>query len=106
MEVLRLVPRAGLWLYSPVYIEAVPNRHSPPAILLRESYREGGKVCKRRLCNLSDWASAHIEGLGGVLKGGTVIPPGSPRGASIRMPMASYAGQIACYVHGSSPGLD
>ncbi len=44
MEVLRLVPRAGLWLYSPVYIEAVPNRHSPPAILLRESYREGGKV--------------------------------------------------------------
>jgi hypothetical protein len=56
------------------YFEAVPNRNSPPAILLRESYREGGKVLKRTLCNLSDWPTAHIEGLRGVLKGGTVIP--------------------------------
>jgi transposase len=59
-----------------MYIEAVPNRNSPPAILLRESYREGGKVRKRTLCNLSDWSPAHIEGLRGVLKGGTVIPTG------------------------------
>jgi transposase len=57
-----------------MYIEAVPNRNSPPAILLRESYREGGKVRKRTLCNLSDWPPSHIEGLRGVLKGGTVIP--------------------------------
>jgi DDE family transposase len=57
-----------------MYIEAVPNRNSPPAILLRESYRENGKVRKRTLCNLSDWPAAHIEGLRGVLKGGTVIP--------------------------------
>jgi hypothetical protein len=57
-----------------MYIEAVPNRNSPPAILLRESYREGGKVRKRTLCNLSDWPAAHVEGLRGVLKGGTVIP--------------------------------
>jgi transposase len=56
-----------------MYIEAVANRNSPPAILLRESYREGGKVRKRTLCNLSDWPAAHIEGLRGVLKGGTVI---------------------------------
>src|SRR6201985_2591806 len=56
-----------------MYIEAVPNRNSPPAILLRESYRERGKVRKRTLCNLSDWPAAHIEGLRGVLKGGTVI---------------------------------
>ncbi|MGH7072320.1 MAG: hypothetical protein ACREFO_20235, partial [Acetobacteraceae bacterium] len=50
-----------------------PN--SPPAILilLRESYREDGKVRKRILCNLSDWPAATIEGLRGVLKGGTVI---------------------------------
>jgi transposase len=41
---------------------------------LRESYRENGKVRKRTLCNLSDWPVAHIEGLRGVLKGGTVIP--------------------------------
>jgi hypothetical protein len=58
-----------------MYIESVPNRNSPPAILLRESYRESGKVRKRTLCNLSDWPVAHIEGLRGVLKGGTVIAP-------------------------------
>jgi hypothetical protein len=57
-----------------MYIESVPNRNSPPAILLRESYRENGRVLKRTLCNLSDWPLAHIEGLRGVLKGGTVIP--------------------------------
>jgi transposase len=57
-----------------MYIEAVPNRNSPPAVLLRESYRESGKVRKRTLCNLSDWPVAYVEGLRGVLKGGTVIP--------------------------------
>jgi transposase len=58
-----------------MYIESVPNRNSPPAILLRESYRDNGKVRKRTLCNLSDWPAAHVEGLRGVLKGGTVIAP-------------------------------
>jgi transposase len=57
-----------------MYIETVPNRNSPPAILLRESYRLDGKVRKRTICNLSGWQPAHIEGLRGVLKGGTVIP--------------------------------
>jgi transposase len=57
-----------------MYIESVPNRNSPPAVLLRESYREDGKVRKRTLCNLSDWPKVHVEGLRGVLKGGTVIP--------------------------------
>jgi transposase len=59
-----------------MYIESVPNRSSPPAILLRESYRRDGKVHKRTLCNLSGWSPAHVEGLRGVLKGGTVIPAG------------------------------
>jgi transposase len=59
-----------------MYIEAVPNRNSAPAILLRETYREGGRICKRTLCNLSHWPAAHVEGLRGVLKGGTVIPAG------------------------------
>jgi hypothetical protein len=59
-----------------MYIDLVPNRNSPPAILLRESYRRDGKVHKRTLCNLSDWPTAHVEGLRGVLKGGTVIPAG------------------------------
>ena len=50
-----------------------PKPESPPAILLRESYRQDGKVRKGTLCNLSGWPTAHIEGLRGVLKGGTVI---------------------------------
>ena len=57
-----------------MYIEAVPNRNSPPAVLLRETYRHNGKICKRTLCNLSHWPTSHVEGLRGVLKGGTVIP--------------------------------
>jgi transposase len=58
-----------------MHVETIPNRNSPPAILLRESYREGGKVRKRTLCNLSHWEPAHIEGLKAILKGGTVISP-------------------------------
>src|SRR5260370_22188438 len=57
-----------------MYIEAVPNRSSPPAILLRESYREAGKVKKRLLLNLSDWPHERIAGFKALLKGGTVIP--------------------------------
>src|SRR5260370_40288388 len=57
-----------------MYIEAVRNRGSPPAILLRESYREAGKVKKRTLLNLSDWSHERIAGFKGLLKGGTVMP--------------------------------
>jgi hypothetical protein len=59
-----------------MYIEAVPNRNSPPAILLRESYRVGGKIKKRTLLNLSDWSPDLVEGLRALLKGGAVLPPG------------------------------
>ena len=57
-----------------MYIESVRNRDSPPAILLRESYREGGKVKKRTLLNLSDWPRERIAGFKALLKGGVVIP--------------------------------
>ena len=57
-----------------MYIEAVPNRNSPPAILLRESYRVGAKIKKRTILNLSDWPSELVEGLRTLLKGGTVTP--------------------------------
>ena len=56
-----------------MYIESVPNRNSPPAILLRESYRDGGKVKKRTLANLSKWPPTLIEGLRTLLKGGRAI---------------------------------
>lgn len=44
-----------------MYITAVPNRSSPPAILLRESYRQDGKVKTRTICNLSDWPKAKLD---------------------------------------------
>src|SRR5260370_14973182 len=70
-----LVVQVGSDRYdAPMYIEAVPNRDSPPAILLRESYREAGKVKKRTLLNLSDWPHERIARFKALLKGGTVIP--------------------------------
>ena len=56
-----------------MYIESVPNRNSPPAVLLRESYRDAGKVKKRTLANLSKWPPALVEGLRVLLKGGTAV---------------------------------
>jgi len=57
-----------------MYIESVPNRDSPPAILLRESYREDGKVRKRTLANLSCLPADVIEGLKVLLRGGVAVP--------------------------------
>ena len=56
-----------------MYIEAVPNRGSPPAILLRESFRENGRVRKRTLANLSDWPTPLVEGFRTLLKGGVAV---------------------------------
>ena len=58
-----------------MYVTRVPNRGSPPAILLRESYRAGGKVRTRTLANLSRWSEAKIEALRRVLKGEAVVAP-------------------------------
>ena len=52
-----------------MYVARVPNRGSLPAILLRESYREAGKVKNRTLANLSAWPEARVDGLSRVLKG-------------------------------------
>jgi transposase len=68
-----------------MHIQVIPNRGSPPAILLRESYREGGKVKKRTLLNLTHWPPDLLEGFKALLKGGTVIPaPASPEVFTIR----------------------
>ena len=56
-----------------MYIEAVPNRGSPPAILLRQSLRENGRVRKRTLANLSDWPTPLVEGFRTLLKGGVAV---------------------------------
>jgi transposase len=52
-----------------MYIATIPNRNSPPAILLRQAYRENGKVKNRTLANLSHWQSARIEALRRALRG-------------------------------------
>jgi len=57
-----------------MYVERVPNRNSPPAILLRESYRAGDKIKKRTLANLSDWPAAKIDALRRVLRDEAVAP--------------------------------
>jgi hypothetical protein len=56
-----------------MYIESVPNRGSPPAILLRESFRTEGRVRKRTLANLSAWPSQLVEGFRTLLKGGVAV---------------------------------
>jgi hypothetical protein len=57
-----------------MYVERIPNRNSPPAVLLRESYREDGKIRKRTLANLSDWPSAKVEALRRVLRDEPAAP--------------------------------
>lgn len=56
-----------------MYIERVKNRNSPPAVLLRESYRQDGKVLKRTIANLSKWPEDLVEGLQVLLHGGMAI---------------------------------
>jgi hypothetical protein len=57
-----------------MYIDVVPNRNSPPAVLLREAFREAGKVRKRTLANLSSWPPAQVETLRQVLRGQALVP--------------------------------
>lgn len=58
-----------------MYVESVPNRNSPPAILLRQASRVGGKIAKRTLANLSAWPPLQVESLRRLLKGETVVSP-------------------------------
>ena len=58
-----------------MYVEVVPNRSSRPAILLREGWREGKKVCKRTLANLSDWPAQKVAALRLVLKDEPLVSP-------------------------------
>src|SRR5437773_1940893 len=57
-----------------MHIHIVPNRGSPPAVLLRESYRDGAQVRKRTLANLSSLSSAQVEAIRAVLRGETLQP--------------------------------
>ena len=56
-----------------MYIEKIPNRKSTPCILVRESYRQGNKVHKRTLANITHLSDEVINGIGKLLKGGQII---------------------------------
>ena len=58
-----------------MYIESVPNRSSPPAILLREGWRDGKKTHKRTLANLSEWPAHKIETFRRLLRDEVLVSP-------------------------------
>jgi transposase len=58
-----------------MYIDVVPNRNSRPAVLLREAWREGKKVKRRTVANLTSWPEEKVEALRRVLRGETVVTP-------------------------------
>src|SRR5215470_4217715 len=58
-----------------MYIATVPNRNSPPAILLREGWREGNKTRQRTLANLSHWPQEKIESLRRLLRDESLVSP-------------------------------
>ena len=75
-----------------MYVVRVPNRESPPAILLRESYREAGKVKNRTLANLSAWPEAKVDALSRVLKG---EPPPAPLDGAFEITRSLPHGHVA-----------
>ena len=75
-----------------MYVARVPNRGSPPAILLRESYREAGKVKNRTLANLSAWPEAKVDALTRVLKG---QPPPAALDGAFEITRSLPHGQVA-----------
>lgn len=58
-----------------MYIDTVPNRNSRPAVLLREGWREGGKICKRTLANLTEWPAHKVELLRRLLRDEPLLAP-------------------------------
>ncbi len=76
-----------------MYVVKVPNRGSPPAILLRQSYREAGKVKNRTLANLSAWPEAKVDALARVLKGQP--PPAVPLDEAFEITRSLPHGHVA-----------
>lgn len=58
-----------------MYVDVVPNRSSPPAVLLREGWREGSKIRKRTIANLSSWPPAKVDALRKLLKNQPLVSP-------------------------------
>ena len=81
-----------MWYEVDMYVARIPNRGSPPAILLRESYREGGKVKNRTLANLSHWPEHKVDALARTLKG---LPPKWDLGEAFEITRSLPHGHVA-----------
>ena len=57
-----------------MYIETIPNRNSRPAVLLRQAWREGKRIRKKTMANLTDWPENIVQGLRLLLKGEKLAP--------------------------------
>ena len=88
-----------------MYVDTVRNRNSRPAILLREGHREGKKVRKRTLANLTHWPADQVESLRRVLRGEKLVPIGEvlvierakPHGHVEELRISHYEFVIAFY---------
>jgi hypothetical protein len=78
-----------------MYVTTVRNRTSPPAVLLRESYRDGTQVKNRTLANLSDWPEDKIEALRALLRGDRLVPVGEGLEIVRSLPYGHVAAALA-----------
>ncbi len=78
-----------------MYIDSVPNRNSPPADLLRECFRQGGKIVKRTLSNISHWPAAQVDSLRRVLKGEILVAPADAFQIQRSLPHGHVAATLA-----------
>ena len=89
-----------------MYIERVPNRNSPPAVLLRSSHWDHGKIRKVTHANLSKLPQPLVDAIALLLRGGTVVGPGSP---AVRILDSRPCGHVAALLGGARqlglPGL-
>ncbi len=74
-----------------MYVATIPNRSSPPAVLLRESWREGHRSRKRTLANISHWPDSQVDLLRRVLKGETLVSPSEALELSRSLPHGHVA---------------
>src|SRR5437016_14011037 len=81
--------------YVSMYIATVPNRNSPPAILLRESYRQDGKVKTRTLANITHLASQQVEALRLALAGSLPALSSTPLPDSFHISRSLPHGHVA-----------
>ena len=83
-----------------MYVTRVPNRGSPPAVLLRESYRDEGKVKTRTLANLSRWPEHKVETLKRALKG---LPPALDLSEAFEITRSLPHGHVAAVLGTRTP---